>query len=111
MATETKVGHTRGPWDIPDFQRVKRPVQLSITAGNKFVVHMVFYGDGGRPTLLTDEDRANIVLMAAAPDLLAACVEAEVMLRGALAIAPEKRVVSAVLAQAQAAIAKARGGA
>ena len=96
----TKAAHTQGPWKCCPAS-VHRPE--IITAHNKVICSV--WSGGSVSQITYDEWQANIHLIASAPDLLEA-LEAVIDLQDADSV-----FATPILAQARAAIAKAKGGA
>ncbi|WP_375272079.1 hypothetical protein [Sphingomonas sp.] len=96
-------GHTPGPW------AVSKKKQRRVTANGIQICNAILRNQGGpkAKTHMKDEHEAeaNACLIAAAPDLLAA-LDA---LRNHLSGAPKPTTLLALLANADLAIAKARG--
>ena len=96
---KTKTEHTPGPWRIWLDMDPKQPVEI-VGMESDFIATVA---------MENTQARANAHLIAAAPELLAACEFAELVFRKPADTNPEAEIKA--LGQLRAAIAKARGGA
>lgn len=112
--------HTKGPWSwIPESDGEGRPAKYTdrgmpalVNSGGDLVC---WFGNGETyyPTEGTRPSESDAHLIASAPDLLAACVEAESLLSGLEGISRNnaEQLAHEVGEVLRAAIAKAKGGA
>ena len=105
----TKSKHTPGPWTITQ-RRKSRSNVWWINAGDRAIASTVA-SHLGMPALPPWEVTANAALIAAGPELLAACEEASVFVDDELSDWPEGGNPHGeyVIAKLRAAIAKAKG--
>lgn len=113
METTQTAKHTPGPWELgPDIRSRGDLVYRMVLAGKKRLCAVSVYGGRAgtnQPTFSEEEVVANGHLVAAAPDLLAAC-EAVLPIIESLDSAKEEGDDDEPLAaQLRAAIAKAKG--
>jgi hypothetical protein len=102
--------HTPGTWEVGEEDSFQRIAFIEILAddGRTTVAHVQCSAENTTFEKLTDEDRANARLIAAAPDLLAAAQSALAGLNARIDAAPKDKVpVFAGIAALQDAISKA----
>lgn len=109
------MAHTQGQWEVLPGKDATGDETLCIRGNGEFIATMDVVSIDGAPYRLPDNGEANARLIAAAPELLAECEEAERALRWAAQEAKGKvraEVVGGWLHRAdrvKAAIAKAKG--
>lgn len=95
MSTQTKASHTPGPWILKPY---RKDFSIGISGESEYVVTV---------TGMSEKDKANARLIAAAPELLEACKDALESLKRLIDAEGAYRVTN--ISQLQSAIRKALG--
>lgn len=96
--------HTPGPWHV-GIEPTMNTIRIRDNGMDALPIATIFYSDGGKPRYQREESTANARLIAAAPDLLEACIEAHECIRTGGHFADSNRTMERLAA----AIAKAEG--